>query len=297
MTIHSSTLDSKAIGAEIYRISVEPTAGEPSLGTVLALHGLGDHIHCHEEAFKMFCDKGYRVEGFDWPGNGKSAGKRGDIPGVAAAIELLEEFVESMEEKPTAIYAHSTGGFLALPFLANYQPKHPELEWVWLSSPLIRPSHKQPKIKIAISEYLAQRFPELTVPTGVRPSRCFHISDFDVKNIAIHFDNCHSKISARFGRDLLQWESSIIEAATKLENPLKLLITQGDDDKICPLAFAEEVFQSIQIDSKTFLILNNLRHEPLREPENQWFLNSVSEWLDKAISDRKLTNPSNLEKI
>lgn len=299
MTIRSSIFDSKAIGAEIYRIHVEPepTHSKPNLGTVLALHGLGDHIHCHDEAFRIFTDKGYRVEGFDWPGNGKSSGKRGDIPGVLPAIELLEEFVDSMEEKPCGIYAHSTGGFLVLPFLAEYQTEHPDLEWLWLSSPLLRPSSKQPKVKIAVSNILADFFPELTVPTGVRPSRCFHISDFDAKNIATHFNNCHARISARFGRDLLYWETHILEAATKLKNPLKLLITQGDEDKICPIQFAEKLFQSIQIESKSFLTLNNLRHEPLREPNNQWFLNSVSKWLDEAISDRKLTNPSNLEKI
>ena len=175
MTIQSSIFDSKAIGAEIYRIAVEPAESEPALGTILALHGLGDHIHCHEEAFRIFTEKGYRIEGFDWPGNGKSAGKRGDIPGVNQAIDLLHEFIDSMQEKPTAIYAHSTGGFLILPFLVDYQPEHPELDWLWLSSPLLRPTNKQPQIKIALLVFLAKHFPELTLPTGVRPSQCFHV--------------------------------------------------------------------------------------------------------------------------
>ena len=276
MTYRHSSFFSKSIGAEIHRLTAEPDSGDS--GTILALHGLGDHVGCHHKAFELFGDLGYRVEAFDWPGNGKSAGKRGDIPGVKPAINLTREVLEQLPEPPIGFYAHSTGGFIAFPFLSRYAAKIP-LQWAWVSSPLLRPTYKQSKAKIVASEILADFVPKLTVPTGVTPSRCFHVSDFDALKIKDEFKDCHSKISVRFGRDLMMWEQRVATAATRLEDPLRLLMTQGDEDTICPPEFAEDLFETIPLADKSFVLLEQIRHEPLREPENHIFLDSVREWL------------------
>lgn len=286
MTIRHSTFPSRATGREIHRISV-PAPKSNSNGIILALHGLGDHIGCHEKAFEIFADLGYGVEGFDWPGNGKSEGRRGDIPGVRPALKLIWEVIESLEEQPVGIYAHSTGGFLALPFLSRYSHKM-DLDWVWLSSPLLKPTHNQSKIKIRASDFLADFFPNLIVPTGVKPSRCFHTEGLDLKTCRKEFENCHSKISVRFGRDLMLWENRVATAATRLKDPLRLLFTQGSEDHICPPEFAETLFRSMPLEDKTFVMLDSLRHEPLREPDNGQFLEAVQNWLTENLKQSEL---------
>lgn len=279
MTIRESKFHSHVTGTEIHRVSASPQDDAPERkGIVVVLHGLGDHIGCHIKAMELFSSFGYQSEGFDWPGNGKSGGKRGDIPGVRPAIRLLTEFIENLDEQPVAIYAHSTGGFLCLPFINRYGAQLP-LKWLWLSSPLLRPTHNQSKLKICAAELLAEWVPELTISTGVKPSRCYHISDFNPIAVSDEFKHCHSKISARFGRDLILWESEAARVATKLRGPLKILITQGEEDQICPPEFAEELFLSIPSTNKSLILMKGLRHEPFREPENGEFIKAVTAWL------------------
>lgn len=281
MTIQESTFHSKVINAEIYRVSAFPDKNTASKGVVIVLHGLGDHTGCHREAMEIFCKFGYRAEGFDWPGNGRSAGNRGDIPGVRNAIQLLQEFIDDIDEPPVAIYAHSTGAFLALPFLTRHGKDLP-LKWLWLSSPLLRPGHNQSKAKMFMADILADWVPELSIPTGVKPSRCYQVNDFNPVAISKQFKYRHSLISARFGRDLLDWENKVNWAAKQLEDPLSVLVTQGNKDRICPAEFAQEMFRSIPATKKTFLLLDGLRHEPFREPDNKSFLESITEWLDSV---------------
>lgn len=276
MKIEHGTFRSRATGAEIHRISA---VGEScARGTVLAVHGLGDHILCHEKAIELFARSGYRVEGFDWPGNGSSSGSRGSLPGVALAGELIDEFIELLEEQPAGVYAHSTGGFISLPFIAANQERL-GLEWLWLSSPLLRPARNQPGWKISLAGFLERSMPNLTVPTGVKPLDCYHTDQIDEEKQAEYDRGCHSRVSLRFANDLIRWEERVLGAALELRDPLEVLITQGSEDRICPPEFARELFSSIPVEKKTFLSLEGLLHEPLREPENRWFIDSVESWL------------------
>ena len=282
MTLRHYSFRSKAADAEIHRITAhdENWSREKSRGTILALHGLGDHTLCHAKAFEIFSGHGYRVEGFDWPGNGDSEGKKGDIPGVKTAIRLLQEIVASLESPPVAVYAHSTGCFLAMPFLDRYAAKLP-IEWVWLSSPLLRPSHGQPKLKIQLSEVLAEWMPKLTVSTGVSPSRCYHVDNRNETMEASEDSSSkrHTRISLRFGRELLRWEGRVWRSSRCLSDPIRVLLTQGLDDTICRPSHAKEFFKTIPASNKTLSLLEGIRHEPLWEPDNAEFLDIIEQWL------------------
>lgn len=290
MKIEHGTFRSGAMGAEIHRISA--VGDSCDRGTVLVVHGLGDHILCHEKAIELFCRTGYSVEGFDWPGNGSSSGSRGDLPGVGSAGDLLGEFVELLDDRPKGFYAHSTGGFISLPFVAANQEQL-GLEWLWLSSPLLRPAHNQPGWKISLARFLEWPLPNLTVPTGVKPGDCYHAEQIDRRRQAEYDRGCHSRVSLRFANDLIRWEDRVIRAAVELRDPLEVLITQGTEDRVCPPEFARELFSSIPVEKKTFLSLEGLLHEPMREPENRLFIDSVESWL----MDRHETagNPRSVE--
>jgi alpha-beta hydrolase superfamily lysophospholipase len=277
MTISQTTFLSQVIDAKIHRISALPAQKKGS-GTVLVLHGLGDHMGCHEKAIRLFCQQGYRAEGFDWPGNGRSSGKRGDIPGITNAVSLLEEIIGALDEPLTAIYAHSTGAFITLAYWSQ-SPQNLPLKWIWLSSPLLVPTHRQNKLKLSLARLLGNYAPSLTFPTGVHPSRCYHTNCLKPIEVARQFQNCHSKISARFANDLIHWEPRVARAATKITSPTAVLITQGDEDTICPPNYAYDLYKNIASDQKAYLSLAGFRHEPLREPNNETFLKSVAEWL------------------
>ncbi len=256
-------------------------------GLVILLHGLGDHVRRHEWAAGLLTGAGYRVVGFDWPGNGESDGIRGDMPSIAEAGRLLEEVIEEVGDQPIGMFAHSTGGFVLLNWLGSSPRASATLRWVWLNSPLLAPSHGQSSLRKYIARQLARRFPRLTLSTGVRMRDCFH-SGFDpARELALKNDGGHHRVSLRFAMSLLDAEPQLAKAVSGLRENLAMIITQGSEDTICPPRYAEELFHRIPLAEKIFVLVSGARHEPFREHERQGISNAVRTWLERRASASK----------
>lgn len=256
----------------------EPGVAEK--GTVLILHGLGDHSGRHDWAAGEVIRAGYRAVGFDWPGNGGSGGIRGDMPLVANASGLIDAILESRGLRPTGIFAHSTGAFLVMPWLAATSKEIPGPRWAWFSSPLLRPSHRQPALKVAVAKLLARRFPTMTLSNGVHARDCYHTGFDPFAESAFSQAGGHHRVSLRFAVSLLAEEGGLLDLASSLRPDLSFLLTQGLEDPICPPPFAESLFQRLPGRSKTLLLAGRSRHEPFREPEPEAFANAVGNWLE-----------------
>lgn len=257
----------------------EWTCKEAGRGSVLILHGLGDHSARHDWAASRMIRAGYRPIGFDWPGNGGSSGIRGDMPVVADGLALIDSILEEWKIAPTGIYAHSTGAFLLLPWLASRASDHPGLRWVWLSSPLLRPSHGQPVLKVAVAKLLARFFPTMTLSNGVQARDCYHTRADPAAEAKFSRDGGHHRVSLRFALSLLAEEPGLLDLAPHLRPDLAFLLTQGMEDRICPPGYAEALFQKLPSARKTWVAVGGARHEPFREPEPESFANAVDSWL------------------
>jgi alpha-beta hydrolase superfamily lysophospholipase len=254
--------------------------GPVDRGTVLILHGLGDHSARHDWAAGQVIRAGYRAVGFDWPGNGGSDGIRGDMPLVANAGGLIDAILASRGLRPTGIFAHSTGAFLVLPWLASLAKEVSGPRWVWFSSPLLRPSHRQPALKVAVAKLLAWQFPKMTLSNGVHARDCYHTGLDPFAESTFRKAGGHHRVSLRFAVSLLAEETGLLDLASGLRTDLAFLLTQGLEDPICPPAFAESLFQRLPGGRKTFLLAAGSRHEPFREPEPEAFANAVRNWLE-----------------
>ncbi|MEO0414341.1 MAG: alpha/beta fold hydrolase [Verrucomicrobiota bacterium] len=243
---------------------------------VLMLHGLGDNWHCHRPAAAIFESLGYSWIGFDWPGHGNSEGRRGDIPGVDEAHEIIDEVLAKFGIEDFCLYAHSTGGFLSL-LKAQEDGWKTRIRWMWLSSPLLKPTHGQAQAKIKAAKLMAATVPHLTIPTGARYEKCCHTKELAPGAFDRVFAGCHGMISTRFGCSLLLAEEQLNQ--TVLAFPFPVLVTQGDEDKICPPKFSVELIKRLQSPEKSLLYLDYLRHEPLKEPKLSNFSQNVRAWL------------------
>ncbi|MEM1440947.1 MAG: alpha/beta fold hydrolase [Verrucomicrobiota bacterium] len=251
-------------------------------GTVLILHGLGDHIGRYGWAVKLLHEHEFDVLGIDWPGGGQSSGIRGDLPLVDDACRLVEEVLETLNVSPVGVLGHSTGGFFLTHCLAKRLSRLASLRWVWFSSPLLDPSYRQNPLKIATAKVLAKLFPTFTLSTGVSPRDCFHTLGDPVKREFA--EGVHDRISLRFGQDLLDPTKKAELFAPEIDPDLSLLITQGADDHVCPPAMSELFLRSFKGEDTTFLIFAGARHEPFREPENSGFFNHVRTWMSNRDS-------------
>ena len=278
---------SQAAGIEIYRRVFTP-GPDRIQGGALLFHGLGDHIGCHRIAAELFRGRGFLSVGIDWPGHGLSGGRRGDIAGVAIAAALIAEAQAHLRSLlppggPVGIYAHSAGAFFALDYLSKQgRVADPTLlDWVWLSSPLLQPEYGQSRWRKLAAALAAKLAPRLTFDTGVRSERCRH-RDENRDEPRDVVDLCHHLVSARLGADLLVHARNIERKASAIGDPVRLLITQGAEDAICPPAFSREFFERVPARDKTYTLLPGLLHEPLREPDNSRVLAAVEKWFDSA---------------
>ncbi len=85
---------------------------------VITVHGLGEHCGRYEGLIKMLNDEGFAVYTFDWPGHGKSDGKRGHAR-VEDALGIINEIIDEINKKPF-ILGHSLGGVTAIRYAELY---------------------------------------------------------------------------------------------------------------------------------------------------------------------------------
>lgn len=245
--------------------------------TVLILHGLGDHFGRHEWAVRLFTGLGYDVIGLDWPGNGRSGGKKGDLPSTESVGPLLEEVLSREATEPVGVFAHSTGGFFLIQTFGRNLRAFRNVKWIWLSSPLLHPEEGQSRLKVIVAKRFAKWFPRLTMSTGVRPSDCYHVeAGEDPEGFR---EANHRRITLRAGVDLIlaglkMKSSDVVEV---LELPV--LVTEGSEDEVCPPNLTFEFFKKLPEGQKTMIFLNGARHEPFREANRMPMLNSVRAWL------------------
>ena len=208
------------------------------------------------------------------------------MPTVAESMVLLEEITGALKLHLTGIYAHSTGAYLLLHWLGSHPSLLSSLRWVWMSSPLLVPSHGQPAIKIALARFIAPHFPRATLSTGVKPRDCYHTGFDPFADSALKKAGGHHRVSLRFATDLLKTEAGLLVAAGCIRSDIHFLITQGCEDKVCPPLYAERLFEKLPGKGKCLLFVSGSRHEPFREPDHTGITNAVRSWL---ASKRKST--------
>jgi len=254
-------------------------------GTMLLLHGLGDHVGRHRWMSDMVNEAGFDVVAVDWPGNGGSPGIRGDIPEVEKAGQLIEDVLAETKVKPVGIFAHSTGGYLLVHWMAKRPACLEELKWVLFSSPLIVPSHEQSPTKISLARKLSRVAPKLSLSTGVGLSDCYSPeSQQRFEKLRIMADGVHNRVSLRFAASLLDSEAEFWSAVKNLPGDVAYLITEGSEDMVCPFPYAIKFFAALPGESKIFIVAAGSRHEPFRETARAGFMNGARAWLGKVAA-------------
>lgn len=101
-----------------------PTPGE-RWGTILVVHGLGEHSGRHDATGGRFAAAGLAASSYDQRGFGASGGRR-------AYVDAWDHFLDDVEDRleasrivglPSAIYAHSLGGLVAADYLLSGRPR------------------------------------------------------------------------------------------------------------------------------------------------------------------------------
>ncbi|MCC6356530.1 MAG: alpha/beta fold hydrolase [Verrucomicrobiae bacterium] len=244
-------------------------------------HGLGEHVGRYEEIASAFADRGVEVCGVDLPGFGRSTGRRGHFSGLWEAIVVILEMAEFLRGRlppgaPLGIAGHSFGAFLSLAFLGRF----PDVfTFAWISSPLLEPGRNVGKWRRRVALAAEPWLPWIRLDNGVRSEACSR--DTEALERLRADGLMHRKVSLRLGRMLIDEAEAV--RLRPLQGDLKLLMTQGLADRVCPPEVGRRYFESIGLRDKRLEEFPGLLHEPFRDVGGEVVLRVVGEWLDGLL--------------
>ena len=111
-------------------------------GTVFLLHGYLDHTGILRNLIRACLEEEWAVVAYDLPGHGLSSGERASIASFDEYVQSFEAVLRACQSalpSPYALISHSTGGAIALSYLADH-PTAP-FERVIFLAPLVRYKH------------------------------------------------------------------------------------------------------------------------------------------------------------
>jgi alpha-beta hydrolase superfamily lysophospholipase len=162
--------------ADGLKLQLREWPGVDARGTVLTVHGLGEHMGRYARVAAYLNGWGWNVVGYDQRGHGSSEGARG---GLAAHDALLSDLamvidhVRAASQGPLVLLGHSMGGLVAARLCAEGlatapAPWHRAVDALVLSSPALDPSMSAvQKLLLAVLGGLA---PNLAVNNGLKPA-------------------------------------------------------------------------------------------------------------------------------
>ncbi|KNZ34188.1 MAG: hypothetical protein AD742_01975 [Methylibium sp. NZG] len=256
-----------------------PAAG--AHGTVLLVHGLGEHIGRYAHVAAQFNGWGWNAVGFDQRGHGTAGGARGAVPSEDALLQdlgLVIDAVRAACPSPLLLLGHSMGGLVAARFCAEGLAAapatwHRPIDALVLSSPALDPGlNAGQKILLAGLGALA---PNLAVGNGLKPG--WISRDPAVVKAYRHDPLVHDRITPRLLRFIIDGGVLARAQAGRWTVPT-LLLYAGSDRCVAPAgsaAFASSAPKAV-VTAREF---GPLFHEIFNEPEQGEVFAVLAAWL------------------
>jgi alpha-beta hydrolase superfamily lysophospholipase len=266
-------------------------AGE-ARGTIVVVHGLGEHIGRYAHVAAFLAGRGWRVVGYDQRGHGRSGGERGRL---RAADDLLVDLarvvdaVRAAHPGPLVLLGHSLGGLVAARFVAGALA--PAAAWsrpvdaLVLSSPALDAGmNAVQKVMLAVLGPVA---PNLGVGNGLSPR---WISRDAAVVAAYEADPLvHDRIAPRLAGFIVDAGAAVGALAPRWTVPT-LLLYAGADRLVVPAgsaAFAAAAPPGVV----TARVFAPLFHEIFNEPEQAAVLSILGGWLDTLPLSHLIRSP------
>jgi alpha-beta hydrolase superfamily lysophospholipase len=251
------------------------------LGTVILVHGLGEHAGRYGEVAAHLHQWGFAVRAYDQQGHGQSEGARGDMlrPGSLQAdlCRVIDDTRQhpSLQGTPLILLGHSMGGLVVARTLAEgLRP----VDAVVLSSPALGafPNFFQKMLLASLPRVL----PHLRVDNGLKPE--FVSRDPDVVKAYKADPLVHRRISAGLAAWILTQGAQTLADARHWQVPT-LLLYAGQDRLVNAQASADfaraapaAVLQAECFEAMYHEIFNDLYRAQVFTALSRWLLAQFS---------------------
>jgi alpha-beta hydrolase superfamily lysophospholipase len=253
-------------------------------GSVLIVHGLGEHIGRYEAAVARLNAWGWRVAGMDLRGHGRSNGARGGLPHSDAMLGDLARLIDALggaSRAPLVLLGHSMGGLIASRFVAEGLAAQPapwarEVDALVLSSPALNPGmNGAQKLLLALLGRLA---PHLAVGNGLKPA--WISRDPAVVQAYVADSLVHDRVTPALVRFIVDAGEQVRSLAPAWRVKT-LLLYAGADRCVAPAGSA--AFAATAPACVTTREFPNLFHEIFNEPERDTVFDALQTWLDAHL--------------
>jgi alpha-beta hydrolase superfamily lysophospholipase len=252
-------------------------------GTMLVVHGLGEHVGRYAHVAAVLNGAGWRVVGYDHRGHGRSEGARGVIAAddsLLADLALVVDAARRATTGPLLLLGDSMGGTVAGRFVAAALERAPApwsrpVEGLVLASPALAATMSAwQKLLLVLLGRLA---PGVTVASGLDSGDLSH--DPEVARAYDADPLVHDRICARLARFILDAGEAVRAAAPRWALPT--LLFWGGADRIvppeCSRAFALAAPRA-HVSAHEY---PGLYHELFNETEKAAVLAEVTGWLQR----------------
>ena len=254
-------------------------------GTVIIVHGLGEHAGRYEAMAARLNAWGWRIAGPDLRGHGASGGARGALPRADAMLSDLSRLIDAVQDRatgPLVLLGHSMGGLIASRFVAEGLAAQPapwwrEVDALVLSSPALDPGMSgAQKLLLALLGRLA---PNLAVNNGLKPA--WISRDAAVVRAYVADPLVHDRTTPALARFVVDAGAQVRRVAPAWRVKT-LLLYAGSDRCVAPagsVAFAAAAPPSVTVREFPMLF-----HEIFNEPERDEVFAALQSWLDVNAS-------------
>lgn len=250
-------------------------------GSIILIHGFGEHIGRYNEWCKKFTEAGFNIHGIDLRGHGKSNGKRGFSPNYKSYLKdlyLLYQIVnENSNNKPIILYGHSFGGNLAINFLLDYPTL--KVDAAVISSPWLKLSFNPSFLKVFLGNIFKHIFPKAVVKTNLPINGL--TSKKDIINNYINDPLVHQKIGLKIYFQIKSAGTKALKQVYKINIPM--LIIHGINDPITSHV-ASINFSKNSSKKVTLKLYNHPYHELHNTNDSDKIFDDIIKWLLEKIT-------------
>ncbi len=251
-------------------------------GTVLMVHGLGEHIGRYGHVAAQLNRCGYHVVGHDQRGHGASEGPRGALAQPDSLLTDLTQVIDAVRAAhpgPLLLLGHSMGGLVAARFVAGglEGPSAPAwfrpVDALLLSSPALDAGMSA--VQKLLLSVLGPLAPNLALGNGLKPA--WISRDPAVVEAYTASPLVHDRVTPRLVRFLVDGGEFVRANAARWQLPT-LLLYAGSDRCVAPAgsaAFAAAAPKGVV----TSQVFPTLFHEIFNEPEQAEVFAALAAWL------------------
>ncbi len=253
-----------------------PTAGDP-WGTILVVHGLGEHSGRHDATGGRFAAAGLVATSYDHRGFGASGGRRAYVDQWDDLLDDIEDRLDAgrVDGLPSAVYGHSLGGLVVADYLLADRP---QADVAVLSAPAL--GGGTPFLRAA-SSVLARIRPTLAVGNPWNPAQIAR--DPAPPVVADPDPLSETRTTTRLGHCLFEAMDRVNAGlAARGGFPLPTLVVHGGDDTLVPTASTAFLERFPTTERRVY---PGVRHEPHHDPfEGARIVDEMVEWLQARMA-------------